>query len=122
MKQLPKENKICQACGREMEYRKKWEKSWDEVKYCSKACQRLKVPEKFMQDILEFLSLRDPASSICPSDILKPEDKKNKDKMERVRSAGRLLAYEGKISITQKGKEVDPQNFKGPIRFKLKKL
>jgi len=41
--------------------------------------------------------------------------------MERVRSAGRLLAHEGKIEITQKGKAVDPNDFKGPIRFKLKK-
>ncbi|WP_240001872.1 DUF2256 domain-containing protein [Parvibium lacunae] len=27
-------------CGRPMTWRKKWEKVWDEVKYCSERCRR----------------------------------------------------------------------------------
>ncbi|MBL0134012.1 MAG: DUF2256 domain-containing protein [Chitinophagaceae bacterium] len=30
--------KPCLVCGRPMSWRKKWEKTWDEIKYCSKAC------------------------------------------------------------------------------------
>lgn len=30
--------KPCQHCGRPMVWRKKWEKNWDEVRYCSKRC------------------------------------------------------------------------------------
>jgi hypothetical protein len=31
--------KPCLACGRPMSWRKKWEKNWDEVKYCSARCR-----------------------------------------------------------------------------------
>ena len=33
------EPKICAACGRPFEWRKKWERVWDEVKYCSDRCR-----------------------------------------------------------------------------------
>lgn len=41
--QIKKENlpsKICVACNRPFNWRKKWERCWDEVKYCSEACKR----------------------------------------------------------------------------------
>ena len=72
-----------------------------------------------MQEILELLSQRGPQKSICPSEVLSPEDKKDAKKMEKVRCAGRLLAHSGKIKITQKGMVVDPSDFKGPVRFSL---
>ncbi len=30
--------KDCATCGRPFSWRKKWERNWDEVKYCSKRC------------------------------------------------------------------------------------
>ncbi len=33
-------SKPCVACGRPMSWRKRWERNWDEVKYCSEACRR----------------------------------------------------------------------------------
>jgi hypothetical protein len=30
----------CAACGREMTWRKRWARTWDQVKYCSDACRR----------------------------------------------------------------------------------
>lgn len=32
-------SKVCLACGRPFTWRKKWEKVWDEVKYCSDRCR-----------------------------------------------------------------------------------
>ena len=32
-------HKICAACGRPFAWRRKWAKSWDAVRYCSKACR-----------------------------------------------------------------------------------
>ena len=32
--------KICAACNRPMQWRKRWEKVWTEVKYCSERCRR----------------------------------------------------------------------------------
>jgi hypothetical protein len=31
--------KTCLVCGRPFTWRKKWEKVWDEVKYCSDRCR-----------------------------------------------------------------------------------
>ena len=31
--------KDCAACGRPFAWRKKWEKVWDEVRYCSDSCR-----------------------------------------------------------------------------------
>jgi hypothetical protein len=35
-------SKPCTACGRPMSWRKKWEKNWEQVKYCSDACRMAK--------------------------------------------------------------------------------
>ncbi len=32
--------KVCVYCGRSFAYRKKWERVWDQVKYCSDRCRR----------------------------------------------------------------------------------
>ena len=31
--------KICQHCGRQFTWRKKWEKDWEQVLYCSDRCR-----------------------------------------------------------------------------------
>lgn len=33
--------KDCVHCGRPFSWRKKWERDWEKVKYCSKACRNL---------------------------------------------------------------------------------
>ncbi|MEX2668890.1 DUF2256 domain-containing protein [Candidatus Uabimicrobium amorphum] len=32
--------KICVVCKKPFAWRKKWQKVWDEVKYCSERCRR----------------------------------------------------------------------------------
>jgi hypothetical protein len=32
-------SKICQACQRPFTWRKKWAKTWEQVKYCSDTCR-----------------------------------------------------------------------------------
>lgn len=42
-KGVKKENlpeKVCLRCGRPFTWRKKWEKVWDAVKYCSDRCRK----------------------------------------------------------------------------------
>ncbi|MFC4815853.1 DUF2256 domain-containing protein [Flavobacterium sp. GCM10023249] len=36
-------SKICSSCGKPFSWRKKWEKNWEEVKYCSDSCRKSKV-------------------------------------------------------------------------------
>lgn len=39
--QLPE--KICIVCKRPFLWRKKWQKDWENVKYCSERCKRSKT-------------------------------------------------------------------------------
>ncbi|MCE2809961.1 MAG: DUF2256 domain-containing protein [Planctomycetaceae bacterium] len=34
--------KKCEACGKLFAWRKKWERDWDQVRYCSERCRRNK--------------------------------------------------------------------------------
>ncbi|WP_109511680.1 DUF2256 domain-containing protein [Pseudomonas ovata] len=45
MKRLKKADlphKTCVTCGLPFSWRKRWEKCWDEVRYCSERCRRSK--------------------------------------------------------------------------------
>jgi hypothetical protein len=33
-------SKPCAACGKPMSWRKRWAKTWDDVRYCSDACRK----------------------------------------------------------------------------------
>lgn len=75
---------------------------------------------QYMQAILKLLEQRGPGKTICPSEVLQGEEKKDSQKMEQIRAAGRRLHRQNKIEFTQRGKIVDPLNFKGPVRFRMK--
>ncbi len=78
--------------------------------------------------ILDLLASGADGATICPSEVARAivteSDKDTGDEwrqlMDPVRRSARSLAHEGSIEITQRGKPVDPDNFKGPIRLKLK--
>ncbi len=114
------ESKTCESCGREIEYRKKWARDWDQVKYCSDKCRQNKNKFDYRDAILSLLAKRDAGKTICPSEVLPQEEKSNAVMMEHVRRSARLLCNDGKIDITQNGKPVDPSDFRGPIRLRLK--
>lgn len=103
-----------------MEFRKRWAKNWDSVKYCSDECRRNKNRFDYRDQILALLTERGPGKTICPSEVLAPEQKQDAVMMEHVRRSARLLAHAGEIEITQKGMAVDPTDFRGPIRLKKK--
>ncbi|WP_150565033.1 DUF2256 domain-containing protein [Pandoraea morbifera] len=37
-------SKVCQTCGRPFVWRKRWARTWEEVKYCSERCRRHRAP------------------------------------------------------------------------------
>ncbi|MEQ8844703.1 MAG: DUF2256 and DUF3253 domain-containing protein [Phycisphaerales bacterium] len=113
--------KVCDTCGRTFAWRKKWERSWDEVRYCSNQCRREKpgpLDARLEQAILDLLEARAPGATICPSEAARAVEPDGfTGLMERTRRAARRLARRGKVQITQGGKPVDPDGFRGPIRL-----
>ena len=120
----PKPEKVCAACGRRFSWRKKWARTWDDVKYCSDACRRGKVSRsdaELERRITALLADRSPGATICPSEIARAAATNGDDwrpLMEPVRRAGRRLAERGKVEFTQAGRVVDPTTAKGPVRLR----
>lgn len=112
--------KTCAVCGRRIEWRKKWERDWDSVRYCSKACRARKlraVDEELERVIVDLLDGR--SGSICPSDAARIVDSEGwRNLMEDARMAARRLVASGDVEITQNGRVVDPSTAKGPIRIR----
>jgi len=115
-------SKTCAQCGRPFDWRKKWAKNWDEVRYCGERCRRASRAKDSLEDrIRELLLERGAGKTICPSELLDEELKQNPAAMERVREAARRLAHAGEIEITQHGRVVDPGAIRGPIRLCLRR-
>ncbi len=116
--------KSCASCGRRIEWRKKWERDWDQVRYCSTACRRRGVTaddRALEATILDLLARRGSGTTICPSDAaraLHGEDGDGwRELMEPTRRAARRLVAAGAVVITQGGKVVDPSTATGAIRI-----
>ncbi|WP_083847908.1 DUF2256 domain-containing protein [Cecembia lonarensis] len=43
MKKQHLPTKVCPVCKRPFTWRKKWEKNWENVKYCSKKCASIRT-------------------------------------------------------------------------------
>lgn len=122
--------KPCARCGRTIEWRKKWERDWESVRYCSDACRRAKTgptDEALERAILELLRIRRGGATICPSEaarrVAADEGRAGeawRELMEPARMAARRLAERGDIDVTQKNRPVDPSTAKGPIRLRLR--
>jgi len=119
------EPKTCQSCGRTIEWRKKWERDWDQVGYCSTACRKRGVNDgdrRLEATILDLPAQRARTSTICPSDAARAVGGADEDTwrglMEPARRAARRLVDRGEVVITQGGKVVDPSTAKGAIRIR----
>ena len=115
-------SKTCVACGREITWRKKWARDWDEVKHCSDACRRRRttpVDDALEASILTLLDTRARGATICPSEAARQVGGQQwRDLMEPARAAARRLVAADRVEITQAGHVVDPSTAKGPIRIR----
>ncbi|WP_017297439.1 DUF3253 domain-containing protein [Nodosilinea nodulosa] len=72
--------------------------------------------------LLSLVAQRGPDKTICPSEVARALSAQAwQDLMPAVREAGIALAAEGCIAVTQKGRVVNPQSAKGPIRYRQAK-
>jgi hypothetical protein len=116
------EPKTCRSCGRRIEWRKKWERDWDQVAYCSTDCRRRGVRPHDLdleQRIAQLVDSRPRSATICPSEVARAVAPETwRDEMEPVRRAARRMVARGELEITQRGSVVDPSTAKGPIRLR----
>lgn len=122
---MPPEPKTCASCGRTIEWRKKWERDWDSVRYCSTACRKRGVTDtdrRLEESISALLDARARTSTICPSDAARAVGGDDEDDwrplMEPARRAARRMVARGEVEITQGGRVIDPSTAKGAIRIR----
>ncbi len=117
--------KTCGSCGRRIEWRARWARDWDAVRWCSDACRARgvrPVDRALEESIRSLLAERARGATICPSEAARAvggaDEEAWRALMEPARRAARRLVAAGEVEITQGGKAVDPSTAKGPIRVR----
>ncbi|WP_439564517.1 DUF3253 domain-containing protein [Microcella sp.] len=117
-------DKVCGSCGRRIEWRARWARDWDAVRWCSDACRARgvrPVDRALEESIRSLLAGRAAGATICPSEAARAvggDDDAWRELMEPARRAARRLVAAGEVEITQGGRVVDPSTAKGPMRIR----
>jgi hypothetical protein len=117
--------RTCDACGRTFTWRKRWERDWEQVRWCSDACRRRGVGDvdrALERSVLDLLARRAGGATICPSEAARAvggEDEADwRPLMEPARAAARRLVARGEVEVLQRGRVVDPSTARGPLRVR----
>lgn len=119
-------SKLCVVCARPITWRKKWERDWENVRYCSDACRRVRRSLELAQsdgagleaEVLRRVHALRSGATVCPSEIarhLSPDDWPSL--MPELKCAVRRLAAAGRLRVLQSGRKVDAAAARGPIRL-----
>ena len=118
-------DKTCGSCGRRIEWRAKWARDWQNVRWCSDACRArgvTPVDRELEASIRSLLADRATDATICPSEAARAvggaDESAWRELMEPARRAARRLVAAGEVEITQGGRVVDPSTAKGAIRVR----
>lgn len=74
--------------------------------------------DRIEEEILRQVANRGPDKTICPSEVSRALFAPDwREQMSAVRAVARQLAFAGNIRISQGGKSVNLDDFRGPIRL-----
>ncbi len=116
--------KTCIICGRTITWRKKWERDWHNVRYCSKSCRSRGVNDTDRQLetlVLSLLNSQPAGKQFTMNDItsdfrsgLKPATP------DDVMHALRRLASDGRLEFLMNGRPTSPSAAKGNCQVRVK--
>lgn len=132
------EEKTCRSCGRRITWRKKWERDWESVTYCSSACRSrgVKPEDRRLEELIRELVAATPrgvrdeevlaASSLGVVDGRPPADGRRRpggqvSQQEVVRRAARRLVAGAEVELVQGGRVVDPSTATGPVLIRRRR-
>ena len=112
--------KPCAVCGRTITWRRRWERDWEAVRYCSAACRRAGLGGRDLElerTILVLLDARARRATICPSEAARAVGGEGwRDLVEPARAAARRLVARGEVEVA--GAAADPSTVRGPMRVR----
>lgn len=118
---VPPPDKTCASCGRRIEWRAKWAKNWDDVRYCSDACRKRKLTsvDVRLETLLRALVEKAGRQGVDPDDAARCVDPAAGETLhEPARRAARRLVAAGVAEMVQQGRVVDPSTAKGAVRLR----
>ena len=114
--------KSCACCGRVITWRKKWQRSWDDVKWCSKTCRSRRLSPSDLQleqSILACLATQPTGATIDPVQVAtSPTAGSPADHVTAARNAARRLVDAGLVEILVDGRAADPSTARGAFRVR----
>lgn len=96
-------SKICVVCNRPFTWRKKWERCWDEVTTCSKACNAERRRRKQLSSVDNEVRADEKETDDKSEDAVRAERKARKKQLQRERRARR----EGRAHLAVGRKQCD---------------
>ncbi|WP_432547912.1 DUF3253 domain-containing protein [Kineococcus sp. SYSU DK004] len=116
--------KDCAVCGRTITWRRKWERDWDAVRYCSDACRRrargagARVDAE-LERVLEEALDAGGRGGVTPEEVARAVGGQEwRPLLEPARAAARRLVAAGRAQLVQDGRVVDPSTARGPVRVR----
>ena len=120
---MPPEPKTCRSCGRQITWRKKWERDWDEVRYCSRACRSRGVTaaDTGLEELARRL-LRNAPRGVADAELARAFDAEGwREQLEPARRAARRLVAAGEVELVQQGRVVDPSTAVGTFTLRRRR-
>jgi hypothetical protein len=117
---MPPEPRTCRSCGRQITWRKKWERDWDQVRYCSGGCRTrgVSAADRRLEELLRTLVVAAPRG-VGDVDVARAADPDTwREQLEPVRRAARRLVAAGELELVQHGRVVDPSTAAGPVTIR----
>jgi hypothetical protein len=115
-------DKTCVACGRRIQWRAKWARDWEAVRFCSDACRRRGVTDldrRLEAAILALLAELPAGGTLPVSEVARALDSDRRQELaEPARRAARRLVAAGEVDILQHGRVVDPSTARGEFQVR----
>jgi hypothetical protein len=115
--------KPCARCGRPIAWRRKWERDWDAVRYCSDRCRRARpsARDRAAEDaILEALRAVPIGRPVALEGLLSPAADPEGDR-DALLDAARRLAAAGAVELLAAGRAIDPAEARGRLEVRRRR-
>lgn len=121
-----RERRICTVCGRSYGWRKKWERDWRQLRYCSKRCSRRRLGRtdyRLEEAMLLVLNRAGRGVLVAPREAAKFVDKVGWQSLaDAALDAARRLSSRGEVELVEAGRVVDCDSAKRSVMVRLPRV
>lgn len=121
-----RERRVCTVCGRSYGWRKKWERDWRQLRYCSKRCSSRRLGRtdfRLEEALLLLLNRAGRGALVAPREAAKLVDKLGWQSLsDAALDAARRLGSRGAVELLDAGRPVDSDSAKRSVLVRLPRV